>query len=108
MARKRALMVEQSEGPVSSMPDLSNLTNCTKEALNAIRDKDRGPDDPTKFLELLERIAEAESELPPVYRDYVSQPFVQKLEWYGKTSFQWFLSRDKTREGKAGLILDIA
>jgi hypothetical protein len=108
MARKRALMVEQSEGPVSSMPDLSNLANCTKEALNAIKDKDRGPDDPTKFHELLERIAEAESELPPVYREYVSQPFVQKLEWYGKTSFQWFLSRDKTREGKAGLILDIA
>ena len=108
MARKRALMVEQSEGPVSSMPDLSNLANCTKEALNAIRDKDRGPDDPRKFHELLERIAEAESELPPVYRENVSQPFVQKLEWYGNTSFQWFLSRDKTREGKAGLILDIA
>jgi hypothetical protein len=49
MARKRALLVEQSVGPVSSMPDLSNLANCTKEAWNAIKDKDRGPDDPTKF-----------------------------------------------------------
>jgi hypothetical protein len=107
MARK-AVMVEQSEVPVSSMPDLSNLTNCTKEALNAIRDKDRGPDDPTKFNELLDRIAEAEQELPPVYRENVSQPFVQKLEWYGNSTFKYILNRDKAREGRAGLIMDIA
>jgi hypothetical protein len=100
--------VEQSEYPVSSMPDFSNLANCTKEALNAIRDKDRGPDDPTKFNDLLERIAGAESELPPVYRENVSQPFVQKLEWYGNNTFKYMLNRDKAREGRAGLLLDIA
>lgn len=108
MARKRALLVEKSEETFSSKPDLSNLENCTKEALNAIKDRDRGPDDPTKFHELLERIAQCESALPPVYRENVSQPFAKKLEWYGNTSFRWFLSRDKTREGIAGLILDIA
>ena len=90
------------------MPDLSNLANCTKEAWNAIKDKDRGPDDPTKFHELLERIIDAESALPPVYRENVSQPFIQKLEWYGNSSFQYILKSDKAREGTAGLILDIA
>jgi hypothetical protein len=108
MVRKRSLLVKQSEGPVSSMPDLSNLANCTKEALNAIKDKDRGPDDPTKFHELLERIADAESQLPPIYREAVSKPFIQKLEWYGNSSFQYILKRDKAREGTAGLILDIS
>jgi hypothetical protein len=102
------LLVEKSEETISLKPDLSNLGNCTSEALNAIKDRDRGPDDPTKFHELLERIAQCESALPPVYRENVSQPFAKKLEWYGNTSFRWFLSRDKTREGIAGLILDIA
>lgn len=108
MARKRTLLIEESEKTISLKPDLSNLANCTKEALTALKDRDRGPEDPTKFHELLERIAESESALPPVYHENVSRPFVQKLEWYGNTSFRWFLSRDKTREGKAGLILDIA
>lgn len=108
MARRRAIMLEQPESAVSSMPDLSNLAKCTNEALNAIRNKDRGPDDPTKFHELLERISESEPELPPVYREKVSQPFVKKLEWYGNSTFKYILERDKAREGRAGLIMDIS
>ncbi|MFY0543550.1 hypothetical protein [Brevibacillus sp. H7] len=89
-------------------PDLSNLQECVEEVKIAALEKSSGPEDPTDFHLLRGRLEAARAKLPPLYREAVYQPYVQKLDELGEEGFQQILRRDPGRQGMALLMLDIA
>jgi len=88
--------------------DLSQLRVCTEDTQRAAQDSDPGPKDPTRYDDLLKRLAGAGRKLPPLYRETVDQPFILKLQELGASGFRTVLRRDSRREGTAGTMLDIA
>jgi len=89
-------------------PDITNLANCVEDARQAALDKDRGPKDPLDYYELVKRLELACPKLPPLYREAACKPFIVRLEELGRDGFEQILRRDPTKEGEAGLLLDIA
>jgi hypothetical protein len=90
------------------LPDISNLSQCIDDVKNAALDSDTGPEDPTNFKDLRERVETASQRLPPLYREAVFQPYIKTLDELGADGFNEILLMDPTRTGLAGLILDIA
>ena len=89
-------------------PDFTNLPNCVEDARRAFLDGDPGPSDPTNFHDLRGRLEASRLKLPPLYRDAVFEPFVNKLDQLGPDGFTQLLLRDPEKEGVAGLMLDIS
>jgi hypothetical protein len=89
-------------------PDISNLSICTSEARQAVKDRDPGPDEPNKYNQLRGDLEACRDKLPAVYTEVVYKPFVAKLDFYGESTFNWILMRDHYREGKGGAMMDIA
>jgi hypothetical protein len=93
---------------VTTLPDISNLSKCIEDVKNAALDSDSGPEDPTNFKELRDRIEKVSQSLPPLYREAVFNPYVKVLDELGADGFNKILLMDRTRTGLAGLLLDIA
>src|SRR5690242_11542575 len=89
-------------------PEISNLGNCIGEAKISLLDDDRGPEDPTEYHQLMNRLNASKYKLPPLYRDIFFQPFVDQLNQIGEQGFNSILVADPTRDGSAGLVLDMA
>jgi hypothetical protein len=92
----------------NSKPNIGNLKNCIEDVKRAALENDLGPEDPTNYNQLRGRLEASRNKFPPIYRDAVSQPYISKLNEIGETGFTSILIRDPTREGLAGLMLDIA
>lgn len=105
---KRMLTESPSEKPQKSGPDISNLNALTIEAKRSALDSTTGPADPTNYNELRGRLEACRDKLPPVYRDTVFKPFVDKLDQLGNSGFNDILLRDPNRQDMAGLMMDIA
>lgn len=93
---------------MSNKPEISNLRNCIEEAKISLLDDDRGPEDPTEYHQLMNRLNASKYKLPPLYRDIFFQPFVDQLNQIGEQGFNSILIADPTRDGSAGLVLDMA
>lgn len=93
---------------VIAKPDISNLPACVDDAKQAGLNANPGPGDPTDYFQLLGRLEAARPKLPPVYREAVYKPFVEKLNELGQSSFNQILLSDPGREQTAGLMMDIA
>lgn len=91
-----------------SEPDISNLQNCIEDARQAALDQDPGPSDALEFDVLRGRLQGSRSRIPPLYLQSVFNPFVQTLDEIGERGFNRVLISDQSREGAAGLMLDIA
>jgi hypothetical protein len=91
-----------------SKPDISNLAGCIQNSKAAALDADTGPGDPTEYSNLLGRLEACRSKLPPLYRDTVYKPFVDKLNEIGQNAFNTILLKDPRRENTGGLMMDIA
>lgn len=96
-----------SPSTVIAKPDISNLKACIEDSKLAGLDADPGPDDPTDFHSLLGRLEASRSKLPPLYRETVFKPFVNKLHELGSAAFSQILFSDPGREGAGGLMMDI-
>jgi hypothetical protein len=92
----------------AEMPNISNLVECIEDSRLAALDGDAGPADPTNYSQLVGRLEASREKLPPLYRDAVFEPFTNTLRGLGPTGFVEVLMRDPSREGMAGLMLDIA
>lgn len=90
------------------MVDIGNLAACIEDARRAALERDPGPADPTDYYNLRGRLEASRDKLPPLYRDLVFKPYVQKLDELGSGGFTLILMRDPKREGEAGAMLDIA
>src|SRR5712692_3173285 len=105
MANYRAtIILKELTMPV----DIANLQACVEDARQAGLDQDAGPADPLQFDVLRGRLQAARSKMPPLYLDTVFTPYVQTLDQLGENKFNQILLQDPTREGLAGLMLDIA
>ena len=87
-------------------PDISNLKRCTEDC--TALESDLGPDDPTKYNQLRDRLEDSRDKLPPLYREKFYEPFVNTLDGLGETGFTDILLNDPGRTRGAGLMLDIA
>lgn len=92
----------------SHKPDIANLANCIEDSRRSFLDGDTGPIDPTDYNLLRGRLEASRDKLPPLYREAVFKPFVRELNDLGASRFTSILLRDPTKEGEAGLLLDIA
>ncbi|BDU77101.1 hypothetical protein [Mesoterricola sediminis] len=88
--------------------DLGGLRACTEAVARAAASRRSGPEDPGAFRDLLARLEAARGGLPPVYRREVADPLRRALSARGGRAFQALLRRDPTREGEAGVLLDLA
>lgn len=91
-----------------SQIDLKNLEQCVEDARQAGLDQDSGPPEPQQFHALRGRLQAARAKMPPLYLDAVFTPFVRTLDQIGEDGFNQILINDPTREGTAGLLIDIA
>ena len=91
-----------------SQLDVSNLTTCVSDVRLAALDTDPGPPDPTNYQPLRGRLVSARPKLPPLYRNTLFDPYVMKLDELSENGFVQILLSDPTREGLAGLMMDIA
>ena len=91
-----------------SQPDISNLSNCIEDARQGGLDQDPGPADPLQFDVLRGNLQAARPKVPPIYLDAAFNPYVATLDQLGENKFNQILLRDPSREGEAGLMLDIA
>ena len=88
--------------------DLPNMGACVDDARRALLDQASGPAEPTNYVKLIERLAQARSKLPRLYRRTMLRPFVAELDDLGASEFRAVLRSDPEREGEASLLLDIA
>jgi hypothetical protein len=89
-------------------PDISNLAQCIEDVRRGALDSDSGPDDPTEFNSLSGRLETSRLRLPPIYREAVFRPFVEKVRELSPTGFNEVLLDDPRRERAGGLMMDIA
>jgi hypothetical protein len=89
-------------------PNLSNLEGCIADTVQAWRDGDAGPADPTEFSRLRGRLEAVRDRFPPLYRDAFVKPYIATLDSLGEARFVRILVLDPNREGMAGLMLDMA
>lgn len=93
---------------MANKPDISNLKNCIEEAKISLLDDDRGPEDPTDYHQLMNRLNASRYKLPPLYRDMFFQPYVDSLNQIGEQGFNSILIAGSQGDGTSGLMLDIA
>jgi hypothetical protein len=91
-----------------NQPDLSRLSSCVKEVMDAVSDTDPGPADPTNYSQLRGRLEAVRNKLPPLYRDSFVLPYIETLDTLRESGFTRILIHDPYREGTAGLMLDAA
>lgn len=96
----------REEAAKKSELDISSLNALTIEAKRAALDSTTGPSDPTNYNELRGRLEVCRNKLPPVYRDTVYRPFVDKLDQLGNDGFNDILLRDPDKQDLAGIMLD--
>ena len=89
-------------------PDLSGLQACIDDVKAASLDSDSGPPEPTGFPSLMQRLETSRALLPKVFQISTADPFISSLNGIGETGYVQTLAADPTREGTAGLLLDIA
>ena len=89
-------------------PDVTALSTCIEEVRIAALDTNAGPPDPTEFSSLLGRLEASRTRLPPIYRETVHIPYVERLHQLGSQGFAEILISDPQRERLGGLMLDIA
>jgi hypothetical protein len=91
-----------------SKPDISNLNRCIEDVKKAELEYDAGPEDPSNYSQLRGRLEASRNKFSPLYREIFFEPFVNELNRIGETGFTSILMSDRSREGEAGLMLDIA
>jgi len=89
-------------------PDLSGLQACIDDVKAASLDSDSGPPEPTGFPSLMQRLETSRALLSKVFQISTADPFISSLNGIGETGYVQTLAADPTREGTAGLLLDIA
>jgi hypothetical protein len=89
-------------------PDISNLDACVEDARLAGLDTTAGPDDPTDYDQLRGRLHAARGKFPPLYQQTVVDPYTQTIDALGRQGFTDILVSDPSRQGAAGLMLDLA
>lgn len=72
--------------------DVSNLAACVEDVRRATIDGSTGPGNPTDFDELRGRLESARGKLPPLYRDAVFEPFMNRLSSLGSSGFSQLLT----------------
>jgi hypothetical protein len=105
---KRRLNFKLERNLAKRKLDISNLSSSVEDARKAALDTDTGPEDPTNYSQLRGRLEASRDKLPPLYREKVYKPFVEKLGELGTSGFHEVLLSDPQREREAGLMLDIA
>ncbi|MGG1660363.1 hypothetical protein [Brevibacillus sp. NRS-1366] len=89
-------------------PDFRHLQTSMEDVTRAALDDNTGPQDPTEFHSLYDRLHDAAESLPPLYREHVYHPFMQALDKLSESGFTNMLRRDPQKEREAGLFCDIA
>ena len=89
-------------------PNLSGLQACIDDVKSAALDSDSGPPEPTGFSSLMQRLESSRALLPKVFQNSTADPFITTLNEIGEAGYVQTLASDPTREGAAGLLLDIA
>lgn len=107
-APRRLIKPLSDEELLNFNPDFSNMQNCIKDAKEARLDSDTGPEDPIIYRELMDRLEACREKLPPLYRDEVHSPFINKLKWLGQNGFNKVLLKDPFKIGMASFLLDTA
>ena len=102
---RNVLIVLIFTGIMANKPDITNFRNCIEEAKMSIFDDDRGPEDPTDYRQLLNRLDASRNKLPPLYRDILYQPYVDSLNQLGEQGFNSILIAGSE---DSELMLDIA
>lgn len=97
-----------STAEVENINYFKNIYNCTQESFEAAKDGNMGPKDPSIYRDLQRRLESCNLRLPPLYRRNAIDPYARTLEKMGESGFNQILARDKSREGEACLMLDIA
>jgi len=92
----------------AGQPDIKSQQACIEDARQAALDGDPGPEDPTEFHALRERLEAARSKFPPLYQQEFVDPYIAALDKLGPEKFGQILVRDPKRERTAGLMLDMA
>ena len=90
---------------MTTTPDISNFKNCVEDAKRAMLANDFAPQDPTNYSQLRGRLEASRNNLPPLYRERVFQPYLNKLDQIGEQGFNSILiaGSDQSR-----LMLDIS
>jgi hypothetical protein len=107
-SRSRLARAARIAAAEAGAPDLSDLDACIEDARQAALDGDTGPGEPTDFFQLRGKLETARSKFPPLYRQEFVEPYIAALDDLGATQFAQILVQDPTREGSAGLMLDMA
>jgi hypothetical protein len=89
-------------------PPFAGLEAAVEDARAAALAGGDGPPDPIAFPSLRARLGEARARLPPAYRRAVADPLLRLLDRLGAAGFARLLQADPDREGKAGLLMDLA
>ncbi|GIO07243.1 hypothetical protein J31TS6_32710 [Brevibacillus reuszeri] len=89
-------------------PDFRHLQQSMEDVTTAALDKNTGPLDPTEYHSLFERLHDAATSLPPLYREHVYHPFMQAMDKLTEAGFLNMMRRDPNKEREAGLFCDIA
>jgi len=88
--------------------DISNLQNCIEDARQSALDGDPGPPDPIQYHPLLGRLQASRPRIPALYLDSAFDPYVRRLTGLGESDFNQIIVKDPSKQGAAGLMLDIA
>ncbi|WP_312117153.1 hypothetical protein [Brevibacillus reuszeri] len=89
-------------------PDFRHLQQSMEDVTAAALDQNTGPLDPVEYHSLQERLHDAASSLPPLYREHVYHPFMQAMDKLTEAGFTSMMRRDPRKEREAGLFCDIA
>ncbi|MFL6446483.1 MAG: hypothetical protein ACJ746_02130 [Bryobacteraceae bacterium] len=89
-------------------PDIVNLSGCVEDTRIAGLDADPGPEDPVNFHLLRGRLQTAKPRIAKIFIDAAFTPYTNRLDDLGEEEFTQILLSDTTKEGAAGLMIDIA
>jgi len=84
------------------------MAAAAKDAERSARSEDAGPAEPTDYAVLLARLQAAQGKFPPLYEENFVGLFTRAIQQLGAEKFASILTRDKKREGSAGLLFDLA
>jgi hypothetical protein len=108
---RTAAIEETKFSPVSkpaAAPNISNLSACIADVVQAAADGDSGPPNITDFATLRGRLEGARQNIPPLYQNAIADPYIATLDAMGASDFAQIITQDPTLEGLAGLMFDIS
>lgn len=89
-------------------PDLSNLGNCVEDVYQAQVNPEAGPEDPSEYDALKQRLAACHLKLPLIYQQSVSSPFRAAVDAMGQEKFTRTVQQGRAGSVTAWYLFDIS